>query len=421
MHESRRAKQDAPGATHSAPAQGAARAGKPGTARAQAQLAAMIDGSERMIVQRALSESIQAPARNNTGLPDGLKAGIEQLSGYSMDDVKVHYNAPRPAQLQAHAYAQGTEIHLAQGQEHHLPHEAWHVVQQKQGRVSPTTSVGGVSVNDDAGLEAEADRMGARALVQRVPNGAAAPRAAGSGPATVQRARVVVKHLAGFVPHWEAVIRNFDKPLASDGAYVQIGFANPRAWSAMSGSVSTKGSGSSSGIGGDGEVNRTNLTAGTTYKDDYTPVETSTGETNANDKPNSRPEAGAEDGRYDAWQIEDVNLGAALPAHKARMPYRLTSGNCQHFVARAWANTGLTPDVNQHLTVSEEGGQTLNGAIGGGLGATGAALGMAALGGAALLSLPMLGAVAAGGYIGHQIGKQWNKEGDRAPEHEHIA
>ena len=65
---------------------------------------------------------------NNTGLPDNLKSGIENLSGHSMDDVKVHYNSNKPAQLQAHAYAQGTDIHIASGQEKHLPHEAWHVV-----------------------------------------------------------------------------------------------------------------------------------------------------------------------------------------------------------------------------------------------------------------------------------------------------
>ena len=102
---------------------------------------------------------------NNTGLPDNLKSGIENLSGYSMDDVKVHYNSDKPAQLQAHAYAQGTDIHIASGQEKHLPHEAWHVVQQKQGRVQPTLQMkGNVNVNDDAGLENEADVMGAKAL-----------------------------------------------------------------------------------------------------------------------------------------------------------------------------------------------------------------------------------------------------------------
>ena len=72
---------------------------------------------------------------NQTGLPDHLKTGIENLSGQSMDDVKVHYNSEKPAQLQAHAYAQGTDIHIGPGQEKHLPHEAWHVVQQKEGRV----------------------------------------------------------------------------------------------------------------------------------------------------------------------------------------------------------------------------------------------------------------------------------------------
>ena len=101
---------------------------------------------------------------NRTGLPDRLKSGVEALSGMSLDGVKVHYNSARPARLGAHAYAQGTDIHLAPGQEHHLPHEAWHVVQQAQGRVRPTMQLkGGVPVNDDNGLEREADAMGAQA------------------------------------------------------------------------------------------------------------------------------------------------------------------------------------------------------------------------------------------------------------------
>ena len=105
--------------------------------------------------------------QNRTGLPDTLKTGIENLSGLSMDNVKVHYNSSVPAQLQAHAFAQGTQIHLGPGQEKHLPHEAWHVVQQKQGRVRPTRQLKGkVPVNDDAYLEKEADIMGARALTE---------------------------------------------------------------------------------------------------------------------------------------------------------------------------------------------------------------------------------------------------------------
>ena len=96
-------------------------------------------------------------------MPDNLKVGIESLSGLALDDVRVHYNSPRPEQLQALAYTQGTEIHVAPGQERHLPHEAWHVVQQAQGRVKPTMQMkGGIAVNHNQGLESEADVIGAK-------------------------------------------------------------------------------------------------------------------------------------------------------------------------------------------------------------------------------------------------------------------
>src|SRR3954452_16984514 len=68
---------------------------------------------------------------NKTGLPDDLKANVESLSVISLDDVRVHYNSAKPAQVHALAYAQGTDIYVAPGQEKQLPHEAWHVVQQK--------------------------------------------------------------------------------------------------------------------------------------------------------------------------------------------------------------------------------------------------------------------------------------------------
>jgi hypothetical protein len=106
--------------------------------------------------------------KNNTGLPDKLKTGVENLSGLSMNDVKVHFNSPMPAWLNALAYAQGTDIHIATGQEKYLPHEAWHVVQQKQGRVKPTMQLKQkVAVNDDKRLEQEADMKGNEAASQR--------------------------------------------------------------------------------------------------------------------------------------------------------------------------------------------------------------------------------------------------------------
>src|SRR5690606_14686236 len=134
-------------------------------AHQQAAIRQMADASPRGNEITQLQDMAEGDRPNRTGLPDSLKAGIENLSGYSMDDVKVHYNSDRPAQLQAHAYAQGTDIHLAPGQEKHLPHEAWHVVQQKQGRVQPTLQLKGkVKVNDDEGLERETNLMGASAI-----------------------------------------------------------------------------------------------------------------------------------------------------------------------------------------------------------------------------------------------------------------
>lgn len=105
-----------------------------------------------------------ADGLNGNGMPTQLKTGIESMSGVDMSDVKVHYNSDKPAQLQAHAYAQGSDIHVAKGQEKHVAHEAWHVVQQKQGRVQPTTQLKGMGVNTEKSLETEADVMGAKAM-----------------------------------------------------------------------------------------------------------------------------------------------------------------------------------------------------------------------------------------------------------------
>ncbi|MBB6238528.1 hypothetical protein HDC90_003167 [Pedobacter sp. AK013] len=96
-------------------------------------------------------------------LPDNLKNGIEALSGISMDDVNIHYNSDKPAQLAASAYAQGTDIQIAPGQQGHLPHEAWHVVQQKKGKVKPTAQLKPNAIINDAGLEKKANEMGSKA------------------------------------------------------------------------------------------------------------------------------------------------------------------------------------------------------------------------------------------------------------------
>lgn len=73
-------------------------------------------------------KTIQREERpNNTGLPDDLKTNIENLPSL--------------------------------GQEKHLPHETWYVVQQKQGRVQTTLQMQEVSVNDNEGEKKDPNTM----------------------------------------------------------------------------------------------------------------------------------------------------------------------------------------------------------------------------------------------------------------------
>lgn len=145
-------------------------------------------------LQRRASRSTASTGSGRTTggspLPPHLKAGVEALSGLSMDHVRVHRSSPRPALMQADALAQGREIHLGPGQERFLAHEAWHVVQQAQGRVplaAPRSRI-----VDDPALEREADAMAARILaVPRTPPVAdvapPAPRVSSAAPVQLGR------------------------------------------------------------------------------------------------------------------------------------------------------------------------------------------------------------------------------------------
>lgn len=144
-------------------------------------------------------------------LPAELQAGIERLSGLAMDDVAVHHDSSAPAEVGALALTQGADIHLGPGQERHLAHEAWHVVQQKQGRVAPTDEAGGVAINADPGLEAEADAMGERAgSVGSGGEGHAPARRQAAG--TVAQAKWSPPPLATNAEEARAKIEEFSRP-----------------------------------------------------------------------------------------------------------------------------------------------------------------------------------------------------------------
>lgn len=129
--------------------------------RADAPIAARVTSpTSRMVATPTREERAADPAK----LPPRLRTNVEALSGLAMDDVRVHRNSAEPAKLGALAFTRGTDIHLSPGEERHLPHEAWHVVQQKQGRVAATEQYKGVSINADAALEHEADRASSRIM-----------------------------------------------------------------------------------------------------------------------------------------------------------------------------------------------------------------------------------------------------------------
>ncbi len=96
-------------------------------------------------------------------LPERLLRALEHLSGHDLGGVRVHRDSALPAGLGARAFAYGEDIHLSPGAEDALAHEAWHVVQQREGRVRPTGRLGGFPLNDDPWLECEAEVMGRRA------------------------------------------------------------------------------------------------------------------------------------------------------------------------------------------------------------------------------------------------------------------
>lgn len=107
----------------------------------------------------AQKEQKASSEKDKTGIPAQMKAKFERSSGFSFDDVRVHYNSEKPAQLHAHAYTQGSEVFVAPGQEKHLPHELGHVIQQKSNAVKPTGEVGGMPLNDDEAMESGADKL----------------------------------------------------------------------------------------------------------------------------------------------------------------------------------------------------------------------------------------------------------------------
>ena len=111
----------------------------------------------RAVVEQLMKAPRPAGSGAVTGLPSALRRQAEGLSGVDLSDVRVHNHSAAPAALGAAAFTRGNDIFLGHEGDRHLAHEAWHVVQQREGRVPATAQVLGLSANDNPDLEHEAD------------------------------------------------------------------------------------------------------------------------------------------------------------------------------------------------------------------------------------------------------------------------
>lgn len=126
---------------------------------------------EEDLFQGKFEDLVQCKSENQTGIPDTVKQQMEDSFGTDFSSVQVHPDSAKAPEVGALAYTQGTDIHFAPGQfkpetssgQQLLGHELTHVIQQAEGRVQPTTEVGGMPVNNDVSLEHEADILGAKA------------------------------------------------------------------------------------------------------------------------------------------------------------------------------------------------------------------------------------------------------------------
>ncbi len=131
------------------------------------------DGEEEEEVQMKKGKGVSNENESsNSKLPGNVQAKMEGTLGHDFSNVNIHTNSSKAKDVGALAYTQGNDVHFAPGQfkpdtkqgQELIGHEFAHVVQQSQGRVQPTTQAKGMPVNDDKGLEKEADDMGRKVV-----------------------------------------------------------------------------------------------------------------------------------------------------------------------------------------------------------------------------------------------------------------
>jgi hypothetical protein len=158
--------------------------------------------AQKPTVDLGIDSSINALKGSGHPLPDSVREFFEPRFVGDFTRVRVHTNeraATTVNALDARAFTVGHDVAFAAGQyspgttqgRELLGHELTHVMQQQEGRVKPTFQTGGLPINDEIGLESEADRMGkifSRGnLSHPTPNLNSSPETLSSSPSSLQK------------------------------------------------------------------------------------------------------------------------------------------------------------------------------------------------------------------------------------------
>ncbi len=162
-----------------------------------------LEAGDRAPIQRAatggeVTRDAPLPADAGRAMPDDVVAKIGPALGIDARGVRVH-ESPVTSELGARAFAFGEDVWFAPGEFAPstpeglalIGHEVTHVQQQRDGRVAAPQGKG-APINADAGLEAEADRGGARLAAFGGGAGLAVTASAPARGAAIQRVVVPV-------------------------------------------------------------------------------------------------------------------------------------------------------------------------------------------------------------------------------------
>ena len=129
------------------------------------------EGGENSFFSPA-SDPTTVQRKRNENLPDELQSNMEQSLGHDFSDVQIQKNSQEASDMNARAFTKGDSVHFAPGEydphseqgKNLIGHEFTHVAQQRSGAVQPTRIMRkGLHLNDDRGLEHEADHFGRKA------------------------------------------------------------------------------------------------------------------------------------------------------------------------------------------------------------------------------------------------------------------